>query len=111
MVAGALVSVALLLAGACTQDREPIAVPLARLVSAQESYEGRMVETRGTVQAFGEVSARHYVVEDGRANRVQLLPGRVAGGYVGREVMVAGEFGFHERRGRFIRIDRIRPVD
>lgn len=112
MVLGPLAATALLLAGACRQDREAVAVPLARLVSEQESFEGKNVETRGTVRAFGQDPAtRHYVVEDGRANRVQLVPGQVAGVYVGREVVVAGEFGFHERRGRFIRIDRIRPVD
>ncbi|MGH2554428.1 MAG: hypothetical protein ACRDHO_01760 [Actinomycetota bacterium] len=110
MVFGPLATTALFLAGACTQDREPVAVPLARLVSEQESFEGKDVETRGTVRAFGEDPAtRHYVVEDARANRVQLVPDRVADGYVGREVMVAGEFGFDERRGRFIRIDRISP--
>lgn len=112
MVVGPLAATALLLAGACRQDREPVAVPLARLVSEHEAYEGKEVETRGTVRAFGEDPAtRHYVVEDARANRVQLVPDRVAGGYVGREVVVAGEFGFDERRGRFIRIDRMRPVD
>jgi hypothetical protein len=111
-VFGALAATVLLLAGACRPGREPLAVPLARLVSEQESYEGQEVETRGTVRAFGEDPAtRHYVLEDARANRVQLIPDRAARGYVGREVLVAGEFGFDDTRGRFISIDRIRPVD
>lgn len=112
-VLGALAATVLLLAGACRPEREPLAVPLARLVSEQESYEGQEVETRGTVLAFGEddSATHHYVLEDARANRVQLIPHRAARGYVGREVLVAGQFGFDETRGRFISIDRIRPVD
>lgn len=103
----------LILAGACRPEREALAVPLARLESEQELYEGQEVETRGTVRAFGEddPATHHYVLEDARANRVQLIPDRAARGYVGREVLVAGEFGFDETRGRFISIDRIRTVD
>jgi hypothetical protein len=112
MVLGPLAATALLLVGACTQEMEPEAVPLARLVSEQESYEGEEVETRGTVRSFGEGPAtRHYVVEDPQANRIQLIPGRLAEGFVGREVMVVGEFGFDASRGRFIRVDHIRPAD
>lgn len=111
-VLGALAAAVVLLAGACRPEREPVAVPLARLVSEQESYEGQAVETRGTVRAFGDDPAtHHYVLEDARANRVQLIPDRAARRYLGREVLVAGEFGFDETRGRFISVDRIKPVD
>lgn len=83
-------------------------MPLSRLVAEQESYEGTNVETRGTVRLIDEETAhRHYVVEDARANRVQLFPESMAAEYVGREVVVRGEFGFDETSGRFIRIEHM----
>ncbi len=93
-------------------ESEPRVVRLVELVAEQESYEGSYVRTRGTVRAFGDAPAElHHVVEDARANRVQLLPGSAAQGYVGREVIVVGRFGFDEAIGRFIRIETIRMVE
>lgn len=110
-MAALLAATALVLAAACGGERELVTVSLSRLVADQGSYEGRRVETRGRVEAFGEeAAARHYVVEDARANRVQLLPEDAAAEYLGREVIVVGEFGFDERRGRFVRVDRIRAA-
>lgn len=110
-MAALLAAAALLLAAACGGEREPVTVPLSRLVAERESYEGRRVETRGTVEAFGEEGAtRHYVVADARANRVQLLPEDAVAEHVGREVIVVGEFGFDEQSGRFIWVERIRTA-
>ncbi len=103
-----LAAAVVLLAGACRGQQEPITVPLSDLVAEQESYEGTKVETRGTVRVLDEETAnRHYVLEDARANRVQLVPESMAAEYVGGEVVVRGEFGFDETSGRFIRIQRI----
>lgn len=100
------------LAGACGSEQGPVTVPLSQLVAEQESYEGTKVETRGTVRVLDEETAvRHYVVEDVRANRVQVVPESVAAEHVGREVIVSGEFGFDETSGRFIRIERIGSAD
>lgn len=106
-MAALLAATALLLAAACEREQGLVTVSLSRLVADQGSYERRRVETRGRVEAFGEGAARHYVVEDARANRVQLLPEDAAAKYLGREVIVVGEFGFDEGMGRFIRVDRI----
>lgn len=111
LLAPLLLTAPILVAGACGGEQELVTVPLSRLVGEQESYEGREVETRGTVRVFGEEAATgHYVVEDARANRVQVVPGSVAAKYVGREVIVAGEFDFDDTRGRFIRMGRIRSA-
>lgn len=87
-------------------------VRLVELVAQQEAHEGWYVQTRGTVRAYGDAPAeRHYVVEDARANRVQLLPGSAAEGYVGHEVIVVGRFDFDDAIGRYLRIETIRKLE
>lgn len=86
-------------------------VSLANLVAEEEAYVGRDVRTRGVIRAFGEdPGTRHYVVEDERANRVQILPGTAAARFEGRRVVVEGQFGFDQSSGRFIRARRIEPL-
>lgn len=93
-------------------EPEPSVVRLVELVAQQESYEGSYVLVRGTVRAFGDAPAElHYVLEDMRANRVQLLPGSAAQGYVGHDVIVVGRFDFDEATGRLIRIETINTVE
>jgi hypothetical protein len=110
---GVAVAAASLQTSACgPSESEPRVVRLVELVAEQESYEGSYVQIRGTVRAFGDAPAeRHYVVEDTRANRVQLLPGSAAQGHVGHEVIVVGRFDFDEAIGRSIRIETISKVE
>jgi hypothetical protein len=101
---------ALLISACGSGAQEPVAVPLIELVADQERYEGSDVRTRGTVEVFGDdPDALHYVIEDDRANRVQLLPNEGAKQFVGREVIVVGRFGFDDQAGRFIEIEGIEP--
>lgn len=103
-------AVAIAVAG-CGGGRGPVDVSLAQLVAEEEAYLGRLVRTRGVIRAFGEDPAtRHYVVEDERANRVQILPDAAAAEFEGRRVVVEGVFGFDQRSGRFIRAQRIEPL-
>jgi hypothetical protein len=110
---GVAVAASSLQTNACgPSEPEPSVVRLIELVAQQESYEGSYVQVRGTVRAFGDVPAElHYVLEDTRANRVQLLPGSAAHGYVGHEVIVVGRFDFDEATGRAIRIETINRVE
>jgi len=84
-------------------------VPLARLVAAGRSYEGRSIETEGTVCAFTDSGGTYWVLEDENANRVGLRPSREASPFVGRRVRVTGRYGVDPRAGRFIHTTRIMP--
>jgi cytochrome c-type biogenesis protein CcmE len=104
-----LVAASLVLA--CTGGSGPVKATLAELVTKQEDYVGRRVETGGMVRRFGQeegATRLHYVVEDKEANRVALIPNDTAGPYTGQEVVVVGSFQFSEQDGRSIRIESIK---
>lgn len=99
------------LLGGCGKD--PVgAVPatLAELVTNQEGYVDRRVETAGVVRRFGTADGAtrlHFVVEDQQANRVAIVPNDVAERYTEQAVTVSGVFRFSEQDGRAIEIERI----
>lgn len=104
----AVLAVTLIAAQSC--KAEPSRVSLATLVAEQEKYEGRTVETSGVVKRFGDEPANlHYWLEDDRSNRVGLEPPEAAARWLDREVVVVGKFEFHEARGRFLAVQRVRP--
>jgi hypothetical protein len=97
--------------GGCADEPDgPVAATLVELMANQEAYDDRLVQTGGIVRRFGAAEGAtrlHYVVEDGRANRVAIVPNHVAERYTGQEVTVAGVFHFNEQEGRTIEITRI----
>ncbi len=111
LLATVAAATALLVSACGSGAREAVTVPLIELVTEQDRYEGSDVRTRGRVETFGDdPDVVHYVIEDDRSNRVQLLPTDVAKRFVGREVIVVGRFGFDDQRGRFIRVESIEGV-
>ena len=99
------------LLGSCSDKPKALVVAtVAELVTNQEGYDGRRVETTGIVRRFGAAEGAtrlHYVVEDQQTNRVAILPNDVAERYTGQEVTVVGSFRFTEQEGRSIEIERI----
>jgi hypothetical protein len=87
-------------------------VSLAELSARQGAYEGRVVETEGTVRAFDDAEAghRYYVIEDAEAHRVGIRPADVAAPHLSRQVRLSGTFGVDPREGRFIVVARIAPL-
>ena len=104
-------SIGATLLGFCGDERKaPVAATVAQLVTNQDGYDGRRVETAGIVRRFGAAEGAtrlHYVVEDQQANRVAIVPNDVAKRYEGQEVTVVGSFRFTEQEGRSIEIERI----
>ena len=88
--------------------RGPTAVSLPQLVADQESYNGREIQTQGTVREFRDPDGTvYYVIEDNRPNRVELEPANAASPYVGQRILVAGQFHFNDRRGRSLTVERL----
>lgn len=89
----------------------PTAVSLAQLAANEVSYDGRYVQTQGTVRQFRDPDGSAYnVVEDGQANRVELVPASTGSAYVGRQVTVLGTFHFDDQHGRSIAVERLSPL-
>jgi len=75
-----------------------------------------VIDLHRGLDATGEAEGAtrlHYVVEDQQANRVALIPNRLAERHAGQEVVVVGSFQFGERAGRSIEIESIerRPIE
>lgn len=97
---------AVFLAPACG-TKHPVAVSLATLAAHQESYQGREVETRGTVRRFTDPMGSYFVIEDIGQNRVEILPAFRVSSFLGRLVEVRGRFRFNQRIGRFIQVEHL----
>jgi hypothetical protein len=107
------VVLAALTAGACG-DGEPREATLEQLTWETDAYVDRDVEVTGIVREFGEAegaTVHHYVIEDARHNRVQLLPNEAAAPHVGNEVTVVGRFEFSDTEGRRLHVDTVRPAN
>ncbi len=104
-----LVMVALLVAGlgfgACA--RGPADVSLADLAADQETYDGRVVVTEGTVRHITEGTRPHHVLEDEAQNRVLLVPDDLAARHRGERIEVRGQFRFDPERGRTLQVEEL----
>lgn len=106
----ALAGVLVLLISLHACQRGPQEVSLATLADKQDDYRGVTVTTTGVVTRIGEAGDLHYVLEDEKQNRVELLPGTSAADWVGEAVVVTGRFDFKETRGRVLTIETIGPA-
>ncbi len=92
----------------------PDVVPLEDLAVEMQEYDGEEVTTHGVVAEFDEDDGaleHHYVIQDGDANRVQLVPDDAAAPHVGDMTEVVGTFEFDPDRGRLLHIESIEPVE
>ncbi len=103
-----------LVIGCRQQTNAPVRVSLAQLVTGQDGYQGRRVQTAGVVRRFDEAEGAtrlHYVIEDQHANRVAIVPNEIAERHTGQRVVVVGAFRFSEGQGRQIEIARIERLE
>jgi hypothetical protein len=92
----------------CGGASGPPQVSLSQLVAQQGRYDGARVRVRGRVQRFVDPDGvRYFVIEDGRDNRVQLLPPGVVGSYRGSTVEATGCFTTSPIDGRMLRVSDI----
>jgi len=96
----------LALAG-CEPEQTPVEIELALLVEQPANFNGRLVQTAGTVRGFD--SPRHFWIEDEATHRIGLLPADFVAPYVDTEIEVIGRFSYVADEGRRIRVRTIRP--
>jgi hypothetical protein len=99
------------LGSACAAaDSAPMRLSLAQLAADQTAYGGRHIQTQGTVRQFQDPNGTvYYVIEDSRANRVELTPASTGSAYVGQQVVVVGIFHVDDQRGRSIAVEHVNP--
>ncbi len=104
LVVAAVALLGIVLAGCASPHRS-----LADLVAHQETYDGRVVTTSGTVRRFEDPSGPYYVLEDADGNRVEVTPASSVEGRVGEVVSVTGRFSIEPMQGRVIAVDSVSP--
>lgn len=104
----ALSVLAVLVVAGCG-EAAPRTVTLDSLVFEADELDGSLVMTSGVVREFDATQAleHHFVLEDARNNRVQLLPNDAAAPHVDERVSVVGQFTFDEEIGRRLEVERI----
>lgn len=101
--------VAALALGSCGSDAGgPMQLQLADLVRFAEQYEGKRVQTTGTVRSHPD--PEHYWIEDDDLNRVSVEPQSAIASHVGERVRVTGRFRFSREEGRAIEAAEVRVV-
>ena len=102
----ALLSALLLGAAGCGGGRT---ISLATLAAKQQAYNGKRVETSGTVRRERDADgATYYVLGDAAGDLVGLRPPGEARRYAGDPVVVTGVFRIVPGFGRALRISSIR---
>ena len=102
---GVLLTACCLVAAALTAclPREATEVTLAQLAAFQSDYDGRRVITGGTLRTFPD--PRHYWIEDGDLNRVELHGDESFDVRVGQAVRLRGRFAYDPEAGRSITVE------
>jgi len=99
---------ALALVGCGRGAGEPVQLQLADLARFAEDYDGRRVQTTGTVRSHPD--PEHYWIEDDALNRVSVEPQSSIASHVGERVRVSGQFRFSRDEGRAIEATTVEPV-
>lgn len=99
-----------LLGSACVSARYgPVTVSLAQLATNERAYDGRDVQTQGTIRQIQDPDGAVYdVIEDNGPNRVEVNPASAAGPYVNQPAVI-GTFHYDDQQGRWISVDHIGP--
>lgn len=85
----------------------PASHTLADLVAHQESYDGKVVSTTGTVRGFHDATGTYYVIEDADADRVLVKPASLFANRVGQAVTVTGRFNVTTTEGRVLTVTAV----
>ncbi len=102
--------VAALALGGCGSDAgTPVQLQLADLARFAEDYDGRRVQTTGTVRSHPD--PEHYWIEDDALNRVSVEPQSALAPHVGERVRVVGRFRFSREEGRAIEAATVEVID
>lgn len=101
--AAAVIAVAAPLLAACG----PASHTLADLAAHQESYDGKVISTTGTVRAFHDATGTYYVIEDAAANRVLVKPASLFADRVGQTITVTGRFNLTTTEGRVLTVTAV----
>jgi hypothetical protein len=104
----AVIGAAVLLGCSGGGDGTPEEVALVDLVLDQDTYDGELVTTQGVVRTYDE--PRHYWIDDGDQNRVELVPQDEVSSYLGDRIEVTGRFTFRDEEGRRIAVDDLEVV-